>query len=153
MAARVAQASEDCKAGRAAAQPPRMTFPNVRLGFFKLNVPAMEPALAFWREAFGFAVTMTFDEPDFIEHILALPEQETGPNLMLVEYKDRRDVSVGPGHGPVGLICDDIAASHERALACGAQVLTGVFETAGVKIALLKSPQGHEIELIDLPAG
>src|SRR5690606_6921437 len=129
-----------------------MNTPAVRLGFFKLNVPEMEPALAFWREAFGFAVTMSFDEPDFAEHILTLPDQQAGPNLMLVEYKDRRDVTVGPGHGPVGLVCDDIAASHDRALDCGAQVLTGVFETAGVKIALLKSPQGHEIELIELPA-
>src|SRR5690606_26918525 len=99
----VAQAGEDCKAGRTAAQPAPMTAPTVRLGFFKLNVPEMDPALAFWREAFGFEVTMSFDEPDFSEHILALPGQPAGPNLMLVEYKDRRDVSVGPGHGPVGL--------------------------------------------------
>ena len=128
-----------------------MSAPPTRLGFFKLNVPEMEPALAFWREAFGFAVTMSFEEPDFAEHVLALPGQETGPNLMLVEYRDRRDVTPGPGHGPVGLICEDIAASHERALACGAQSLTGVFEAGGVKVALLRSPQGHEIELVELP--
>lgn len=128
-----------------------MTAPTVSLGFFKLNVPAMEPALAFWREAFGFAVVTSFDEPDFIEHMLALPGQEAGPNLLLVQYKDGRDVSVGPGHGPVGLICTDIAASHDHALACGAQPLTGVFEAAGVRIAMLRSPQGHEIELIQLP--
>lgn len=128
-----------------------MTGSKIRLGFFKLNVPDMAPALAFWREAFGFAVTMSFEEPDFAEHVLALHGQELGPNLMLVEYRDRHDVTPGPGHGPVGLICDDIAASHERALACGAEVLTGVFEAGGVKIALLRSPQGHEIELVELP--
>lgn len=128
-----------------------MTAPPVRLGFFKLNVPEMEPALAFWREAFGFAVTTSFDEPDFAEHMLALPGQEAGPHLLLVAWKDKRDVSVGPGHGPVGLICHDIAASHARALAHGAQPITGLFEAAGVRIALLKSPQGHEIELIQLP--
>ena len=129
-----------------------MTAPAAQLGFFKLNVPAMEPALAFWREAFGFAVTMSFDQPDFAEHVLALPGQELGPNLMLVEYKDRRDVTPGAGHGPVGLICADIAASHAHALSCGAEVASGIFEVDGVKIALLKSPQGHEIELIQLPA-
>jgi predicted enzyme related to lactoylglutathione lyase len=128
-----------------------MAAPPARLGFFKLNVPEMAPALAFWREAFGFAVTMSFDQPDFAEHVLALPGQEPGPNLMLVEYKDRRDVTPGPGHGPVGLICDDIAASHRRALDCGAEILTGVFEVEGVRIALLRSPQGHEIELVELP--
>ena len=56
------------------------------------------------------------------------------------------------GHGPVGLICDDIEASHARALACGARALTGLFEAAGVRIAMLEAPQGHAIELIQLPA-
>ena len=128
-----------------------MSAPPARLGFFKLNVPELESALGFWREAVGFQVTLSFEEPDFAEHVLALPGQELGPNLMLVEYRDRRDVTPGPGHGPVGLTCDDIAASHERALACGAEVLTGLFEVGGVKIALLRSPQRHEIELVQLP--
>ncbi|HWK42955.1 MAG TPA: VOC family protein [Croceibacterium sp.] len=125
-----------------------MTVPSVRLGFFKLNVYEMEPARAFWRDAFGFEVTATFDEPHFIEHMMALPGQEAGPHLLLVAYKDGRDVPVGPGHGPVGLICEDIEASHKRACLCDATDLTGLFEAAGVRIAMLKSPQGHEIELI-----
>ena len=129
----------------------RMTAPPAKLGFFKLNVPEMAPALAFWREAFGFAVTATFDEPEFLEHMMALGGQEAGPHLLLVEHKDGRPVPVGPGHGPVGLICADIVASHERAVAFGAEPLTGLFEAAGVRIAMLRSPQGHEIELIQLP--
>ena len=128
-----------------------MTAPPAKLGFFKLNVPEMAPALAFWREAFGFVVTATFDEPEFVEHMMALPGQEAGPHLLLVEFTDGRFVPVGPGHGPVGLICEDIVASHERAVAFGAEPLTGLFEAAGVRIAMLRSPQGHEIELIQLP--
>ena len=128
-----------------------MTTPQVRLGFFKLNVSDMEPALAFWQGAFGFEVSATFDEPEFYEHVLALPGQDMGPNLMLVEYKGGRDASVGPGHGPVGLVCDDIRASFDHALACGAEKLTEVFEAGGVRIAMLRSPQGHEIELVQLP--
>ena len=122
-----------------------------KLGFFKLNVADLEPALAFWQGAFGFTVASSFDEPEFREHVLALPGQPGGPNLMLVQYKDGRDVAVGPGHGAVGLICDDIHASHDRALACDAEKVTGVFEAGGVQIAVLHSPQGHEIELIQLP--
>ncbi len=129
-----------------------MRTPPARLGFFKLNVPNLDQATAFWREAFGFAVTGEVDEPDFRENILTLRGQESGPNLMLVEYKDGRDVSVGPGHGAVGLICDDIQASHDRALICDAEKVTGVIEPPGVKIAVHKTPQGHESELIQLPA-
>ena len=127
-----------------------MSLPPARLGFFKLNVPDLEQASAFWREAFGFAIGNRYDEPEFLEHVLTMPRQ-SGPNLMLVQYKDGRDVTVGPGHGAVGLICDDIHASHDRALQCEAEKITGVFEAGGVKIAVLKSPQGHEIELIELP--
>ena len=128
-----------------------MDIPTARLAFFKLNVPDLDTATAFWREAFGFSLTGHVDEPVFLENILTLPGQDAGPNLMLVQYKDGRDVSVGPGHGAVGLICDDIRASFDRALACHAERVLDVFEAGGVKIAVLKSPQGHEIELIQLP--
>ncbi|MGZ3270214.1 MAG: VOC family protein [Croceibacterium sp.] len=120
-----------------------MTQVPLRLAFFKLNVPEIVPALAFWCDAFGFEVTQTFDEAEFHEKVLALPGQ-AGPNLMLVAYKDGRDVTVGHGHGAVGLQCTDIAAAHERALAAGAQKGTGVIVVAGnIKVAVLHSPQGH----------
>lgn len=128
-----------------------MTAPKATLGFFKLNVPDMAAALDFWTGAFGFSVTQTFDEPDFLEHIMALPGQEGGPNLLLVWYKDGRAITVGNGHGPVGFACPDIAASHDQALKHGAVALTGVFDVGPVKVAMLKSPQGHEIELVQLP--
>jgi catechol 2,3-dioxygenase-like lactoylglutathione lyase family enzyme len=125
-----------------------MTAPIARLAFFKLNVPDLDQATVFWRDAFGFEVLTRFDEAEFREHVMAIPSQGAAPNLMLVQYKDGRAVTVGPGHGPVGLICDDIRVSHAHALECGAVMDTGVFEAAGIKIAVLKSPQGHEIELI-----
>jgi predicted enzyme related to lactoylglutathione lyase len=130
-----------------------MATPTLRLAFFKLNVPEIVPALSFWREAFGFDVSQTFDEADFLEKVLTLPGQPSGPSLMLVAYKDGRDVSVGHGHGAVGLQCDDIAAAHEQALAAGAVKGTGVITvTGGIMVAVLHSPQGHEIELVQLPS-
>jgi len=126
---------------------------SIRLAFFKLNVPESVPAVAFWREAFGFEVTQTFDEAEFYEKVMAIPGQAGGPSLMLVAYKDGRDVTVGHGHGAVGLQCDDIVASHTRAAAAGAVDVTGVMTVAGgIKVAVLKSPEGHEIELVQLPA-
>src|SRR5690606_23909417 len=130
----------------------RMTAPYVRLGFVKLNAADMEPALGIWRDAFGFSVTVSSERRDFSEHRLSLPGQEGGLNLMLVAYKDGRDAVPGSGHGAVGLICNDLTAAYERATSFGATTLTRPFEAEGVKIALLLSPQGHEIELIQLPA-
>ena len=126
--------------------------PDIRLAFFKLNVPEIVPALAFWREAFGFEVAQTFDETEFHEKVLALPAHPGGPSLMLVAYKDGRDVTVGHGHGAVGIQCGDIAAAHARALAAGAIEGTGIIVVGEtIKVAVLHSPQGHEIELVQLP--
>ena len=61
-----------------------MTTTQVRLAFFKLNVAEMEPALSFWRAAFGFEISATFDEPEFYEHVLALPDLLRKP--LLREY-------------------------------------------------------------------
>jgi predicted enzyme related to lactoylglutathione lyase len=124
----------------------------VTLAFFKLNVAQMDTMLKFYADAFGFAIVATYDIDEFLEHVLALPGQENGPNLMLVEYKDRRSVSVGPGHGPVGLFTKDIAALHDRALHAGAQQVTGVFSAGDIQIAVLLDPEGHEVELVQLPA-
>jgi len=126
-----------------------MTIPTARLAFFKLNVPDIEEARAFWEAAFGFSATQTYDEVGFVEHIMALPGQaESGPTLMLVESRPARDVTVGPGHGPVGLICVDIAASHAHAVQSGATPLMEPTDVGGVMVSMLKAPQGHEIELV-----
>lgn len=129
-----------------------MNEPSIRLSFFKLNTANMDAALGFYRDAFGFSVIMTFDEPDFLEHILALPGQESGPNLLLVQFKDGRDVTPGPGHGPVGFNTSDIATTFDRAIANGAKCLVPIFETGGVQVTILADPEGHEIELVQLPS-
>jgi len=127
-----------------------MTMAPARLAFIKLNVDDMAPALAFWREALGFEIAATFDEPDFLEHMLALPGEEQGLSLMLVQSKTPRNVAVGPGHGPLGLVCADIEASFARAVKAGARVLREPFSAGGAIVAMLASPQGHEIEFVKL---
>lgn len=122
----------------------------VRLSFFKLNVEEMEPALDFWRDAFGFEVARTFDESEFLEHVLALPGQENGPSLMIVRYKDGRSIEVGNGYGPVGLVCPDIAAAHQKAIDCGAVETLAITPIGTVKVSMLNSPQGHSFELVEL---
>lgn len=125
-----------------------MPSPYVRLAFFKLNTPDMAGALKFYGEVFGFGVVQTFDEDEFLEHILGLPGQEAGPNLLLVEYKDGREVAVGPGHGPVGFMTDDIEALFAKAVAAGANPIVPVFDLGPVKVGIFLDPDGHEIELV-----
>lgn len=125
------------------------TPPTARLAFMKLNVEDLEAARSFWERAFGFAVSGSYDTPAFREHILALPGQtESGPQLMLLEPKPRAPQPVGPGHGPVGLMCVDIHASFAHAVAAGASAQMAPTDVGGVMVAIVVAPQGHEIELV-----
>ncbi|WP_183030025.1 VOC family protein [Altericroceibacterium spongiae] len=125
-----------------------MSAPAIRLAFFKLGVSNMEKALAFYQEAFGFSVKMTFDEPDFIEHIMALPGQEAGPNLLLLQYKDGRHTIPGNAYGPVGFMVEDMDATYQAALEAGGTALLEPFVMDGTRVATLQDPEGHEIELV-----
>jgi predicted enzyme related to lactoylglutathione lyase len=125
----------------------------IRLAFIKLNTSDMDGALAFWREGFGFQLRQTYDEPAFLEHILELPDQPGGLSLMLVQPKPLAEtvaeIVVGTAHGPVGLQCSDIVTTLEHALAAGGRKTMEITEVApGVRVCLLVSPQGHEIELV-----
>lgn len=129
-----------------------MPAPTIRLAFFKLNTPDMAAALKFYGDVFGFSVVQTFDEDQFLEHILALPGQEGGANLLLVEYKDGREIDTGSAHGPVGFMVDDINTVFAAAVTAGANPIVPVFDLDGVKVGIFLDPDGHEIELVQLPA-
>lgn len=126
-----------------------MPASEIRLSFIKLNTADLAGAEEFWSRAFGFARTMAYDEPGFLEHILEIPDQPGGLSLMLVQPKPVAQPTVGTAHGPVGLTCSDIVTTLESALAAGARVTMPITEVApGVRVCLLLSPQGHEIELV-----
>ncbi len=121
----------------------------IRLSFIKLNTSDMDGALTFWRSAFGFEVRGTYDEPTFFEQILSLPGEDSGLSLMLVQPKPITALTVGTAHGPVGFSCDDIVTTLESALAAGARLTMPITEVApGVRVCLLFTPQGHEVELV-----
>ena len=127
-----------------------MTPPLAKLAFFKLNVHDLAEARRFWQRAFGFEVVGSYDLPDFAEDIMAIPGEQSAPQLMLVQSKPAGDVSVGPGHGPVGFVCADITASFAHAKAEGARALMEPTDVGGVIVAMLAAPQRHQIELVQI---
>ncbi|MFC3096724.1 VOC family protein [Alteraurantiacibacter palmitatis] len=123
----------------------------IALRFVKLQVDDMASALAFWQSAFGFEVQATYDEPGFLEHVLAIAGENGGLSLMLVQPKPAARLEQGTAHGPLGFMCADISAALQRALAAGARVTMPVTQVApGVQVCLLESPQGHAVELVQL---
>jgi lactoylglutathione lyase len=118
----------------------------LRLNFFKLVVKDMGAMTAFYRAAFGFEVRQRIDLPGIEEIMMTLPDQTF--NLVLYRWTDGRDIVVGNGHGPIGLLTNDVDGSCAHAAANGAEIEREPFDLANIRIAFLKDPEGHEIELI-----
>ncbi|MBN8832614.1 MAG: VOC family protein [Sphingomonadales bacterium] len=125
-------------------------MPEAKLSFFKLIVRDLEGARRFYERTLGFAQVGFFDTPDFVEAILSQPGADF--QMMLLQYKDGRDISQAVGHGPTGFFTDAIEAVHDRLVAEGAVAKSGVIVVGdGIKVALLDDPEGHEIELCQMP--
>lgn len=123
------------------AQEPRDT-----LGFFKLITTDVERAEAFYAAAFGMTRTTQMDGPTFREIMVTSPG--SGFTLVLFQWTDGRTLEHGSRYGPLGFLTRDLDASLSQALAQGATLERGPFAFPGAKVAFLKSPEGHEIELM-----
>lgn len=125
-------------------------MPDAKLSFLKLIVRDLERTRRFYERTLGFAQVGFFDTPDFLEAILSQPGADF--QMMLLQYKDGRDISEALRHGPTGFFTDQIEAVHARLVAEGAVDKGGVIVVeGGIKVALLDDPEGHEIELCQMP--
>jgi lactoylglutathione lyase len=125
-------------------------MPIAKLSFFKVFVRDLPSAQSFYERSLGFVQEGYFDTPDFLESVMRQPD--TDVSMMLLAYKDGRDISAAIKHGPTGFFTDDIEAAHDRLVAEGATAKGGIIVVGeGIKIALLDDPEGHEIELCQMP--
>ena len=121
-----------------------------KFSFFKLIVRDLAIAQSFYERALGFVQEDYFDTPDFLEAVMRQPGEAFA--MMLLAYKDGRDISAAIGHGPTGFFTDDIEAAYARLVAEGAVDKTGIFAVeGGIRLALLDDPDGHEIEICQMP--
>jgi lactoylglutathione lyase len=120
--------------------------PRNTLAFMKLITNDVEQAEAFYTGALGMARTTQMERPGFREIMVASPGG--GFTLVLFQWTDGRALEHGSRHGPLGFITQDFDASLNQAVAHGATLERGPFAFPGAKVAFLKSPEGHEIELM-----
>jgi catechol 2,3-dioxygenase-like lactoylglutathione lyase family enzyme len=124
--------------------------PIAKLSFFKVIVRDLEVARSFYERSLGFEQVGYFDTPDFLEAIMQQPG--TDVTMMLLAYKDGRDISDAIRHGPTGFFTDDIDAAHAKLIAEGATQKSGIIVVGDdIRIALLDDPDGHELELCQMP--
>jgi lactoylglutathione lyase len=130
--------------------PQSTTAPSVRFGFVKFVVKDLEAMRGFYERAFGLTVAQTVDLPDATELILRRAGEEAGFSLILYGYKDRRDVTVGTAHGPLGLYVRDVDAAFAHAVSQGAAPHREPWDATGMRVAFVLDPEGRELELISM---
>lgn len=119
-----------------------------KLNFFKLIVSDLEAMVAFYTRTFGFEDTRRIKLPGLEEAMLTLPGERF--TLVLFHHTDGRAVEIGSGHGPVGFLTRDVDAAYAHAIANGATEQTPPREIPGMKLAFVRDPEGHELEMIQI---
>jgi lactoylglutathione lyase len=120
------------------------------VGVLKFVVRDLDTMRSFYERAFGLVVAQTIDTPDMVELILRRPGEETGFSLILYWNKDGREVSVGTGHGPLGLFVRDVDAAYAHAVSQGATPHREPWDTEAMRVGFVLDPEGRELELISM---
>lgn len=124
----------------------------MKLGYTIIYVPDVAASLDFFERAFGL-------ERRFLHESGTYGELNTGATTLAFAAHELGDGNFPGGHvqahsSPqplgmeIGLVCDDVAAAHAQALACGAKQLSPpASKPWGQVVSYLRCPDGTLVEL------
>lgn len=116
--------------------------------FVKLTVKDIDAMTKFFSKGFGMTHADTVDTPEFREHMMA--GKKGSATIVLFHWKDGRSIEIGNGWGPVGMITRDLDIDLERAVAAGGVPRGEPVGFGKARIAFIKTPEGHEIEMMQM---
>lgn len=122
------------------------------VSFTKLVVIDLEGMAAFYKAVCGL-VELTRIKSNVagrdISEIVFRRADQGGMQFVLFKYLDMERPAVD--EVIVGITTDNVAAFVERATAAGGTVVAGIKDLAehGVKVAFVKDPEGHVIEVVE----
>lgn len=116
-------------------------------GFVKLHVPELDEAVAYFEAVFGWSQGPVLDFADFQQVAMSAPDNPF--DVILRCWKDGKPREIGNGWGPLGVRTGDLDAVLSRALSRGSTIVREPTAAGAVRFAILRTPHGHEIELIE----
>jgi len=122
-------------------------------GFTKLVVKDLDGTAAFYRDVVELEELMRVQDEiggRAIEEVLFKPTGEGGATFVLFKFLDR-DLPASE-EVIIGFQTPDVTAFVDRVRRAGGSVVLYVEEKAahGVKVAFVKDPEGHLIEVVEL---
>lgn len=130
----------------------------MKLGYTILYVPDVAASLAFFERAFGLPRRFlhesgSYGELDTGATTLAFAAHELGEGNFPGGHVRASD-STRPLGMEIGLVTEDVAAAHARALACGATELSPpTLKPWGQTVSYVRAPDGCLIELCTAVGG
>jgi len=122
----------------------------------KLVVDDLAAMTRFYSKAFAM-VRMTIVESDHaVEAVMSAGAGQA--NVILYQYRDGRELTLGTAYGPLVFVTDDVDAAYDRALASGGSSLVppanvgfrGPDCSGSLRAAFLSDPEGHPIEIASI---
>lgn len=126
------------------------TAPSAKFGFMKFVVGDLPAMVDFYGRVLGLSVAQTIENERMTEKVMRRASDAAGFSLILFNYKDGRTVTVGNGHGPLGLYVRDVDAAYAHAVGQGATPQTPPYDTGAMRVAFVLDPEGRELELISM---
>jgi lactoylglutathione lyase len=123
---------------------------NIHLSGFGINVDDLDRSVEFYTQVLGLQEKTKIDLGELHEVLVGGEDDSTA--ILLVKHADRTDVPTpGTGFEKIVLVADDVDALYQRvAMSAGTAVKEPwVIEKLGIKVALVRDPDGYFIELIE----
>ena len=120
-----------------------------RFNFVKIVVRDIAAMERFYTQGLGFSVQDRIEAEGFSEVMLA--QKEGAFTLVLYHYTDKRAIEAGNNWGPLGFIVRDCAADHAGLVALGGHEVRPPGPFGAMSVSFVSDPEGHEIELLQLP--
>jgi lactoylglutathione lyase len=126
-----------------------MAANSVHISGFGINVDDLDRSAEFYTKALGLQEKMKLDLGEMHEVMVA--GEGDSASILLVQHSERTAApDPGSGYEKIVLLTDDVDAAHERATANGGTSVKEPWDLAkmGIRVALVRDPDGYLIELI-----
>lgn len=126
----------------------------IQISGFGINVDDLDRSVEFYTVVLGLQEKTKIDLGEL--HEVLVGGADDRHSILLVKHADRADVPApGTGFEKIVFVTDDVEALHERVVAHGgtSEKAPWNIEQMGIRVALVRDPDGYLIELIERQPG
>jgi lactoylglutathione lyase len=122
----------------------------IQISGFGINVDDLDRSAEFYTGALGLQEKAKYDLGEMHE-VLVGGEHDTSAILLVKHSKRTEKPDLGNGFEKIALVTDDVSGAYERSVAQGGSSVSEprTLEQMGIRMALVRDPDGYLIELIE----